>query len=489
MSSPRGVCWAMCSLVALHLTILTPGYTFAQDARVSIGFLPINGQPIKGSRETPLFTFELVEPVSRGAMSLPALSLTSTESGPAVSSFTFAFPVLKLGRMSFNPRYGDQKFGVGFLAGSLSGMSLKPLRMQGFSLATAQGDNSFTLMLGQLRGKGSNALSAAVPRVLALTGTLKPRPGLTIAPRVVTHLGRRTLPGSADTSIGAGLRADVSTHLQLVGDIGGARTKRGRWASFATVGALGKWARGSVEASVRRADADYTALGRIRLAKQAQNDEELIAGKVQILQGLTLVTKLRSSRPHGQRHEDVGRVARSITLRIDRFRYGTLNVTSKQSTGQSKYDKGVEIEWQQKILGSSVVRFVQRRERQGSSARPGPSTTLLEFDIKRAPSSDKRFDFLWRGAIAMSGRAADKSRVHSIVKSHFRLTARIKLTGEAEYDLFGMLVPVRFQYARVGGDFEVSERTSVQLVYSQTPLSGVPSSHRLEGRVTRLISF
>ena len=88
----------------------------------------------------------------------------------------FAFPVLKLGRMSFNPRYGDQKFGVDFLAGSLSGMSLKPLRVQGFSLATAQGDNSFTLMLGQVRGKGSNALCSAVPRVLALTGTLKASP-------------------------------------------------------------------------------------------------------------------------------------------------------------------------------------------------------------------------------------------------------------------------------------------------------------------------
>ena len=411
MSSPRGVCWAMCSLVALHLTILTPGYTFAQDARVSVGFLPIKGQPIKGSRETPLFTFELVEPVSRGAVSLPALSLTSTESGPTVSSYMFAFPVLKLGRMSFNPRYGDQKFGVDFLAGSLSGMSLKPLRVQGFSLATAQGNNSFTLMLGQVRGKGSNALSSAVPRVLALTGTLKPRPGLTIAPRVVTRLGRRTLPGSADTSIGAGLRADVSTHVQLVGDIGGARTKRGRWASFATVGALGKWARGSVEASVRRADADYTALGRIRLAKQAQNDEELIAGKVQILQGLTLVTKLSSSRPHGQRHEDAGRVARSITVRIDRFRYGTLNfrygtpnVTSKQSTDQSKYDEGVEIEWQQNILGSSVVRFVQRRERQSSSARPGPITTLLVPLI---------FDFFKKSLVIWGHRGLERCAVRT----------------------------------------------------------------------------
>ena len=91
----------------------------------------------------------------------------------------------------------------------------------------------------------------------------------------------------------------------------------------------------------------------------------------------------------------------------------------------------------------------------------------------------------------MSGRAADESRVHSIVESHLRLTPRIELTGKAEYDLFRMLVPVRFQSVRIGGDFEVSERTSVQLVYSQTPLSGVPSSlsHRLEGRVTRLISF
>ena len=89
----------------------------------------------------------------------------------------------------------------------------------------------------------------------------------------------------------------------------------------------------------------------------------------------------------------------------------------------------------------------------------------------------------------MSGRAANKSRVHSIVKSRLRLTPRIELTGEAEYDLFHTLVPVRFQSVRIGGDFEVSERTSVQLVYSQTPESGVPSSQRLEGRVTRLISF
>ncbi len=79
-----------------------------------------------------------------------------------------------MGSLSFNPQYGDQRFDVNFLAGSLSGLAFKARRLQGLSLTTKQGVNSFSLMLGQLAGKNSKPFSSAVPRVLTLTGTLKP---------------------------------------------------------------------------------------------------------------------------------------------------------------------------------------------------------------------------------------------------------------------------------------------------------------------------
>ena len=246
---------------------------FAQDVRLTVNFLQIDN----GRKRSPLMMFEVVKPVSRGKLSIPALKLVTTESGPELAGFTMALPVLKMGNLSFNPQYGDQRFDVNFLAGSLSGLALKPRRLRGLSLTTKQGNNSFSLMLGQLVGKkDANRFGSAVPRVLTLTGTLKPLNGLTVAPRVVKRLWRQGLSGSAETSVGVGVRAEVSQSLHFVGDLGATRQPGDTWGSFAVVGAVAKWSRGSIEANVKRADTAYRLLGRVPFHRNAIGDLERV---------------------------------------------------------------------------------------------------------------------------------------------------------------------------------------------------------------------
>ena len=230
------------------LTVVAPPQTFAQDARVTVSFL----RPGGSEPQAPRFSFEMLETVSRGVLTLPTFKVVSTDAGTKVTNSTMALPVLSLAGLSVMPQYGEQKLGL--LASSLSGLKLKPQKVRGFSLSTKHGSNAFTLMLGQLSGKKTGLVG--VPSVLAFTGTLQPSSRLTFAPRVVTHLGSKTRPGSADTSVGAGVSAVLSSHVKLIGDIAEARTKGGRWAPSVVVGSVGTWSRWSVQASLRRTDQD-----------------------------------------------------------------------------------------------------------------------------------------------------------------------------------------------------------------------------------------
>ena len=206
----------------------------------------------------------MLDTVSRGDLILPAFKVVSTDAGTKVTNYTMALPVLSLAGLSVTPQYGEQKFGL--LASSLSGLKLNAQTVRGISLSTTHGANDFTVMLGQLSGKKTGLIG--VPSVLAFTGTLHPSSRVTFAPRVVTHLGSSTRPGSADTSVGAGVRAALSSHVTLIGDIAGARTTRGHWAPSVVVGSVGRWSRGSVEASLRRADSAYTLMDGSRLPRR-----------------------------------------------------------------------------------------------------------------------------------------------------------------------------------------------------------------------------
>ena len=300
--------WAGVFTVVCHVIGLAPQQTFAQDARITVSFL----RPGGSEPQAPLFSFEMLDTVSRGALTLPAITVVSTDSGTDVTNYTMALPVLSLAGLSVASQYGEQSLGL--LASSLSGLKLKSQKVSGFSVSTTRGANALTVMLGQLKGKQTGLVG--VPSILAFSGTLKPSGRLTFAPRVVTHLGSQTRPGSAGTSVGTGVSAALSSHVTLIGDLAGVRTRRGRWAPFAVVGSVGKWSRGSVETSLRRTDSAYTLAGRIPAASQ---DQEMLTGQLRLAAGLDVTGELSTSRPHGRHQDDAGRVTREVTVTVDRF--------------------------------------------------------------------------------------------------------------------------------------------------------------------------
>ena len=339
------------------------------------------------------------------------------------------------------------------MASSLSGLKLKSQKVSGFSLSTKRGSSTFTLMLGQLKEKKTGGVG--VPSVLAFTGTLKPSRRLTFAPRVVTHLGSQTRPGSAATSVGTGVSAALSSHVELVGDIAGARTRRGRWAPFVVVGSVGKWSRGSVETSLRRTDSAYTLAGRIPSATQ---DQEMLKGQLRLVVGLSVTGELSTSRPHGRQQDDAGRVTRSLTVKIARFGPGTFKVARKQLTDRSRdrHTDQLQLEWRQDHLGKSAVRVTQERQRDLLSDGGGRLVRQLQLEYEGSPG--ERVSLSGRTSVFLSQLAADRSRVRSRLRGRVAVGGWLELTGEAEYDVFGnRAASASLGKVRVGGDIALSD--------------------------------
>ncbi len=413
-----------------YLTVLAPHQTFAQDVRITVNVLRMGG----GEPQAPWFSFEMVDTVSRGGLTLGTFGVASTNSGTKVTNSMLALPVLNLAGLSLTPQYGEQKLGL--VTSSLSGLKLKSPKVRGFSLLTKHGSSAFTLMLGQLSGKKTGLVG--VPSVLAFTGTLKPSSRLTFAPRVVTHLGKPTRPGSADTSVGAGASAVLSSHVKLIGDIAGARTTRGRWAPSAVVGGVGTWSGWSVEAGLRRTGQD-----------------------------------------------DARRVTQALTFKIDRV--GTLELTRRQVTGRSRLTDTVKVEWRQKRFGTSIVRLTQEREQDALSGREGHLDRQLQVEFKGSPG--RRVSLSGQTSVVLSKLAPNRSRVRSRLKGRVAVGSRLKLTGKAEYDLFGgRAAAASIGEVGLGGDIALSDRTTLHLMYSRDPHTRAFRAQRFEARISQLVS-
>ena len=414
--------WVSVITVVCYMTVLAPQQAFAQDFHIGVNVLRMGG----GKPQAPGFSFEMVETVSRGDLTLPTFKFVSTDSGMKVTNSTMALPVLSLAGLSLTPQYGEQKLSL--LASPLSGLKLKSPKVRGFSVSTTRGANAFTLMLGQLSGKKTGFVG--VPSVLAFTGTLQPSSRLTVAPRVVTHLGGRSRPGSADTSVGAGASAVLSSHVKLIGDIAEARTKRGRWAPSVVVGSVGRWSRWSVQANLRRTEQD-----------------------------------------------DAGRMTQALTFKIDQV--GTLELTRTQVTRRSRLTDKLSVEWRQKRFGTSVVRLTKEREQDALSDREGHLVRQLQVEFKGSPG--QRVSLSGRTSVLLSELAPNRSRVRSGLKAHVAVGGRLELTGEAEYDLVGsQAAAASIGEVGVGGDVALSDRTTLHLVYSRThtPQGTAPSGLR-----------
>lgn len=473
---PRGGWrWAGVITVVCCLTVLAPQETFAQDARITFSFL----RPGGGEAQVPRFSFEMLEPVERGDLTLPVFKIASADAGTKMTNSTLALPVLSLGGLSITPEYGEQKFGL--LASSLRGLKVKSQKVRGLSLSTEHGSNSFTLMLGQLSGKKTGV--AGVPSVLGFTGTLKASSRLTFAPRVVTRLGSQSRPGTADTSAGAGVSAALSSNVKLIGDFAGARTKRGRWVPSTVVGSVGKWSRGSVEASVRRADSAYKLMGRV---KGDEENQELVKGQLTVVPGFEVTGQLTTSRPRGKREDDTGRATQALTFDIDKV--GTLKLTRKQVTRRSRLTDELKVEWRHDSRGKPVVRLTQERERRASSDREGRLERQVQVEFKG--SAGERMSLSGRTSVLLSDLAPDRSRLRSRLKGSLAVGGRLELTGEAEYDLFGTRPAwASIGKVRVAGDLAVSDRTTLHLVYARDPNASGPRSYRIVGQISRVISF
>ena len=87
------------------MTVLAPQQAFAQDFRITVNFLRMGG----GKPQAPGFSFEMVDTVSLGALTLPTFKFISTDSGTKVTNSTMALPVLSLAGLSLTPQYGEQK--------------------------------------------------------------------------------------------------------------------------------------------------------------------------------------------------------------------------------------------------------------------------------------------------------------------------------------------------------------------------------------------
>lgn len=412
------------------VTLLAPPQAYAQDVRVTFEFLRMGG----GEPQTPGFSVEMVDSVSRGSFTLPAFSFVSTAAGPKVTSATMALPVFSLAGVSLTPQYGEHKLSL--LASSLSGLKIRSQKVRGFNVSTKRGANAFTLTVGQLSGKKTGFIG--VPSILAFTGTLQPSSRLTFAPRVVTHLGSQSRPGSVDTSVGSGVNAVLSSHVKLIGDVASSRTKRGRWAPAMVVGGVGTWSRWSVEASLRRTDQD-----------------------------------------------DAGRLTQAMTFKIDQI--GTLELIRTQVTRLSRLTNKLRVEWRQKRLGQTVVRLTQEREQDALSNHEGPLERQLQVEFKGRPGN--RVSLSGRTSVLLSKLEPTRSRVRYRLKGHVAVGGRIELTGEAEYDLFGGRDAVAsIGEVGVGSDVVLSDRTTLHLVYSKEPHTRAPRSQRFEARISQLVS-
>ena len=62
--------------------------------------------------QEPGFSFEMVEPATRGDLTLPTFSFVSADSGAKVDSSMMTLPVLSLAGVSFAPQYGEHRLNL-----------------------------------------------------------------------------------------------------------------------------------------------------------------------------------------------------------------------------------------------------------------------------------------------------------------------------------------------------------------------------------------
>ena len=178
-------------------------------------------------------------------------------------------------------------------------------------------------------------------------------------------------------------------------------------------------------------------------------------------------------------------MTQALTFKIDRV--GTLELTRRQVTGRARLTDTVKVEWRQKRFGTSIVRLTQEREQDVLSDREGHLDRQLQVEFTGSPG--RRVSLSGQTSVVLSTLAPNRSRVRSRLKGRVAVGSRLKLTGQAEYDVFGgRAAAASIGEVGIGGDIALSDRTTLHLVYSRDPHTRASRSQRFEARISQLVS-
>jgi hypothetical protein len=456
------------------LLVLAPTEARAGDGRVTVNLLPFGGP----GQDGPFLSFDITDPLARGWFSLPTATLTATNGGAQVSNYSMALPVLKLAGASFSPRYGDQRLEIDFPARALSGMRLDARHIRGLSLSAKHDAHAITVMVGQLRTSGTGL--ATVPRVMAVTSRLALGPKLKVMPRLVMPVGSQQTPGGASPNVGTGLVADLTSHLQLLADVGAARSASRQWTPLTVVGAIGQWSRGAIEASLTRGTAGYTLLGSVPFAER---DRALLRGRTQIARDVTLSALVTAARPRG----GAGAKTHGFGLEVSRFSAGVFALAHQLTAEPSRTMEQFVVSWKQSGA-SRTFRLVEEHVRARSTRRADVQRRL---HVEIGAIAKPRWGVDWDSSVLVSSnQPRGVSRLGSRVRSRVKVLERVSMTGELQHGLFGAQRAIfDLRSLKLGSDVKLSSRTTVQVGYTYTPGSALPLHRSLHARLVRTLSF
>ena len=122
------------------------------------------------------------------------------------------------------------------------------------------------------------------------------------------------------------------------------------------------------------------------------------------------------------------------------------------------------------------------------SDREGRLVRQLQVEFKGSPGA--LVSLSGGTSVLLSQLAPGRSRLRSRLKGRVAVGGRLKLTGEAECDLFGnRAAAASIGEVGVGGDVALSDRTTLHLVYSTDPHAPASRSQRFEARISQIASF
>lgn len=445
----------------------------ADTSRITVVFRP--------AATTSPFAVEIANGARRRGVALPSLTLTGGPSGLRVGGYTTQLPTIKLRGLSLAPRYGDQQFRFDFQPAALAGMAPDSRAVRGLAITLAGRGVSGALLAGRPASDTASLLGSAVPSVLAFSATLKPASTLAISPRLATALARPSLGNRTESTLGLGLRAELSPHVSIVGDAGGTRTKSGRWAQLGAVGALGRWSRVSFEASASRADNGVTLLGAVPFAAL---DRKVASARLLLLRGISVEGQLTASRPiDGPTKRDVT-VARSAGFRIDRFHAGSLLLGLNGNTTGGRRAHDVTVEWRFKSSSGASIQF--RQQRDGVSA---PHIRRLQIEVPAIPTGTARLNLSLQSSMFLSSVASAQPRITTRIKGRVAATGRLGLMAEGDLNAAVAHSIVRVTRLATGADISILRGMSIQVTHAYRPGEPVRAWRQIELRVARTLAL